>query len=516
MAILNNYKRWKPILVLDNSKYFDTVLSLDNSRSVDINRKLTEKCLISYIDAENSKCIIDNGGMVSLPEYSFLNAISDGVTLEDIGLTGTDNGIIRFDKSTITDEEYISIIQNSELSIESGDTRLYLLPMYGNTGKNAYPCSFVKTENESFYSFNGGFLQGVYKLYGFDYQILPNTIEDAFHFEFVIRPMDYQESGSSLNQNNPNNNGIFFYIGTRSENKFLQFYNYDFSKYPQREDYVDALYSGTTLETSQGNPITNNEYKNIYTDNGYLIYDRTCNGYTVHTWNRGDTLKIQNKYKEYDDNLFLLLNRGCSGYTVSTLHTYSGETHDSKEVIKDIVNNAFALRITDDGRIGYKYLIQDCDSQLGYKIAEEYSFANIVTRKEWNVINVMLKILNGNINECGEASSNRKMKVYIYVNGYLKFVSQELPSINIRELQEEYEKQEMVPFNMSLGGGTVGLGESTWIGSYDGFKYILPIEENFSGSFIGDIKSFKFYNCKLQFNEIKNNYLFEQQKSLRV
>ena len=95
------------------------------------------------------------------------------------------------------------------------------------------------------------------------------------------------------------------------------------------------------------------------------------------------------------------------------------------------------------------------------------------------------------------------MKIFIYVDGYLKFVSQELNEIRLRELNERDDKQEFVPFNISLGGGTQGLMESTWINSYNGFPYILPLEEHFAGSFIGDIKSFKIYDCMLEYNEIK-------------
>ena len=102
------------------------------------------------------------------------------------------------------------------------------------------------------------------------------------------------------------------------------------------------------------------------------------------------------------------------------------------------------------------------------------------------------------------------MKIFIYVNGYLKLVSQELPEFRFRELNEYYDKQEGVPFSISLGGGTQGLAESMWIDNYTRpYCRILPIEENFGGSFIGDIRSFKFYDCQMQYNEIKNNYLFE-------
>lgn len=551
MTILNKYKRWKPILLIDKSRFYDFVLSLDNSQTVKLDGSLTNKCLISYIDTNNPECLLEQGGLLSMSGYSYENCINGGYELSDIGLTATDNGHILFEKSGITEEEYLSIIQESKAFIQKDNCKLMLIPVSGNTHNYVYDCSPSQDlSGNTFYSFNGGFLQGIYKGYGFDYQILPQYIPNAFSFEFEIRPRsDYKNSGNTLNSTYEKNKGIFFYIGTRAENKFIQFYNYDLSAFNLRsnghtentiETNVSAITSGNTttsgstsmseatitsgdtityggaeeiktldLKTSEGHTILEKNENDILTDNGYLIYNRTKGGYTTKTWNKEDKLKIINDAKIYKENLYLLLNRTPSGYTTKTLENYSGETlNDPNEFIADIVDNAFALKITDDGRIGYKYLVLDCDKELHYSIKEEYSFPNIITKDKWNTVSVILKIINGGLDKCEKPIGKRKMKIYIYVGGYLKFVSQELPELRIRELNETYEKQEFVPFNISLGGGTQGLCESTWLNSYDGFPYILPIEENFAGTFIGDIKSFKFYNCLLQLNELKNNSIF--------
>jgi hypothetical protein len=41
-------------------------------------------------------------------------------------------------------------------------------------------------------------------------------------------------------------------------------------------------------------------------------------------------------------------------------------------------------------------------------------------------------------------------------------------------------------------------------------EYVLPIEREFGGSFIGWIKSFKFYTCPLNYKEILKNYNFNK------
>jgi hypothetical protein len=207
------------------------------------------------------------------------------------------------------------------------------------------------------------------------------------------------------------------------------------------------------------------------------------------------------------------MNRGKSGYTVNTIDRYfdniTGQSKDYS-IMTDIKDNAFALKVNEDGSIGYRYLIKDCDAESGYSVKSENTFPGMIENDKWSTINVMFKILDGGVDKCGNSLGNRKMKIFIYVNGYLKLVSQELPEFRFRESNEYFDKQEGVPFNISLGGGTQGLAESMWTDNYKHpYCRVLPIEENFGGTFIGDLRSFKFYNCQLQYNEIKNNSIYE-------
>ena len=397
--------------------------------------------------------------------------------------------------------------------------------------------------------------------------------------EFVIRPRsDYEESGMTLNMEHPENKGIFFYMGTRSENKFGRFYGEDITKYPLRkgfdenncfdmcsgsssqsdsgsdltdadklwlwlfyhgdplfvnicnckdcawsDDDIDEIVSALTpctidISTSEGHKLDSNKYFEITTDNKYLIFDRTKYGYTTDTWDDDNVMSIIQKKLVNHENLFLLMNRTKSGYTTNTIDKYfetlTGQSKDYS-ILTDVKDNAFALKLSEDGSIGYKYMIKDCDSESGFTIKSESTFSGMVKNDEWSVINVMFKILNGGTDKCGNSLGNRKMKIFIYVNGYLKLVSRELPEFRFRELNDFYDKQEGVPFNISLGGGTQGLAESMWTDNYTRpYCRVLPIEENFGGTFIGDIRSFKFYDCQMQYNEIKNNYMFETGASI--
>ena len=72
-------------------------------------------------------------------------------------------------------------------------------------------------------------------------------------------------------------------------------------------------------------------------------------------------------------NYFLLFNHTDTGYTVDTIDQYNEEHEYDYNLMKDIRGNAFALRIREDGAIGYRYGILDCETENMYNVVEEYS-----------------------------------------------------------------------------------------------------------------------------------------------
>lgn len=126
----------------------------------------------------------------------------------------------------------------------------------------------------------------------------------------------------------------------------------------------------------------------------------------------------------------------------------------------------------------------------------------MVKNDEWNSINVRFVILPPRRDKCDKRK--RKMKIMIYVNGFLKLVSKELPTFNFHSLDECKEKQEGVPYSLSLGGGTLGLLEMITPDYYKVSNYCFPIERDFCGSFIGDIKCFRIYEGFADYSSILN------------
>lgn len=541
MSFLNYRNKYKYYLKLLKDKYWDFVLSIDDTKS----DFASDDCVSVEIDPNCDGCILeDNDGFQIASLKSHKDAYNDTEKILNIGLTGLDNGFLPLTDITgntitideATDEDIYDLFTTSEAYMYSGDTRLRLYNVTGYTNQYSYDMCVEEENGEKYFAFSGGFLQGVYKLFGYDYQLLPQYIDDEWGLEFVIRPRNYYGMCSTINDANPKNKGIFFYMGTRSENKFAGLYGEDLSVFPDREisegcdcknpygycsydesDNTSAITSNSggtiedlEIEDSNGLNVKNRTEEGFLTDNKYLLFDRTKDGFTTDTWVEGTNVELKYERDIIKDNLFLTLHRAKNGQTTDDIlkgryveQFKHPESEHNYNIFKDLLNNAFALKIDEDMRIGYRYLVKDCDSENGFKIEEEYSYPNIIKNDEWNTIYIKIRILNGSLDDCGKPKETRKMKIYFYVNGYLKMVSQELDEFNFRELNDKYTRQELVPYNLSIGGGALGMAESIWTRYHDKFPKLLPIEENFAGTFIGDIKSFKFYTCPVDYHQIR-------------
>lgn len=262
------------------------------------------------------------------------------------------------------------------------------------------------------------------------------------------------------------------------------------------------------FKTVNGNQITQQGIFEIKTDNKFIFFNRTPTGFTVNNFEDGDVVVLTGiSENEITDNYFITFNRTPTGMTAGCFDKESSNVK-KYDIISDITRNAIAFRIDDNGRVGYRYLDKSCDDECEYAITEEYSMNGVVELSKWYVIDIRIKTLdNGSGNNSG--SLKRKMKIYIYVNGQLKLISRELNCINLKDLNDTYDKQEGVPYNISIGGGSQGLIEAIYPNYYSQSKNTLPIEKYFAGSFIGEFKSFKFYNCPLNYYEIDNNVDFE-------
>lgn len=652
---VNNYHNLK--LRVNKDEYWDFFVNKDAYGSYSFKNGLDDTCLISYMDFSDEDCYSGNTWIYSKDKYSWENAISSAYTLNNITYTGVDNGLFTFRKDRITNKDFVEIFQKNNYKIEENDNRLKLHAVSGSTLQYDYPLSI---EDNSI-KLNGGFYQGFFRTECDKYQVLPSSFDqgDNLYLEFTLKKCDFEkESNKTLNDKYPENKGIFFYVGTRAENKWIYLYdkddidgleecfelgvddfvedgeidkkdyiignfynpNPDFDGYDPFElgdytnyNYYDEEYYNddpcewddmydyleidvkkkakiidenlphTTLTWCCGeeeaddteytflpffrgcmcpisykrvkvkktekeygpNPlkmgdefgdnyigdfedlgdledcleyieaeldISDFEYYTdngfnlgeanqyyFYTDNKFLMFDRTCNGKTVKNWIDGTQFMYYGRKSQFNGNLFILMNRTCTGHTVHDIDKLREEDANYYNPYKDLYNNAFALRITDNGEVGYRMLTVDCDKEGRDKttIIEGYSFENVIPNCEWVTVTVRFIFYAD------------KMKLMFYVNGKLSYITKELPKIELRDLNDLYEKQEGVPYNISIGGGTQGLAETIQYNYMLNPTRVYPLERHFAGTFIGYIKSFKIFDCFMEYMTLYNNYKYE-------
>jgi hypothetical protein len=302
-----------------------------------------------------------------------------------------------------------------------------------------------------------------------------------------------------------------YYVDVLPDDTYKNYFNdsyFDFvsPEFAIIDDYVkkDISLENLDLKTFSGYDFDKKGYFELETDNKFLLFNRTDDGYTVSNWDNSFKYSFVGRNDYVTDNYFLLFNRTASGYTIDTIQEYLNEHVKKYDVYKDLRNNVLGFKINDDGSISYRYLMYDCNSDNHMMVIEETSKPNIVSKGDWNTIHIKIKLLDCDNSECYTSNGRGTMKIYIYVNGFLKLISQNLPEITLKPLDDVDEKQEGVPYNISIGGGSQGLMDTIDIDYYKKSNYILPIEKYFAGSFIGDIEKFKFYDYPFTFYDIKH------------
>lgn len=580
MSNILNHNRHIFEFDINKEDYWDFHICLDESYDGVIDG-LSERCLSVYIDLSDDECIwFDN--IYSNAKYVWKDATNNGLMFNYFGYTSVDNGKTYYEKDRISNSDFFNIFTDTTFELEKDETRLLMTKVRGNHKIYDYSAD-ITYWNDKFQvgKFNGGWYQGFFCANdGKDYKILPTSLGDGWNFEFLLNKEDFDNDKLTLNDVYPENKGIFFYLGTRAENKWWTkyltdtefdwcqktFFNKEYvsseysndnllsEKYIVDEDidddfthpfgkeymktkpcqeckgcdsYVNEEYFGEDMkidenmhfETENGFDFYQPNIVEFKTDNKFLIFDRTKQGQKANKWDEDTEFYLNYIKKPNIGNYFELFCRCDSGYTTKTIDKVIEEKNKEYNVLQDIYRNAIAFQIKDDGTIGYKYLVKDCESEEeNYKIESEFTNFSIIKDKIWYLVNIKIvpvieRYYNLNPKCILPTTKSEKMKILIYVNGKLVLVSRELPMLNLKQLNDLSEKQEGVPFNISLGGGTQGLAEVVYLNFLKLPEYVLPLEKEFGGSFIGYIKTFRFYTCPLNYTEIFGNYVFTKKQN---
>lgn len=252
MGNIRNFNFNKLDLRLSNSDYWDFYLASDGSSLGPSNGPLSGECFVVWYDFNNPSTY-QNSATTASTIYSLVSwtgSTNTGYTLNTLGLTGLDNGLVTFERNPLdpTNQALLSALTGTTLVIPSGDTKLTLNAVTGTTEQYVYPIQHMTGTTGDYKQFCGGFYQGFYKIDGTSYEVLPTRVNHGWAAEFWLKPENYcfdnkqfmdgevfnfmddypydfmdqndNYSGRTLNDKYPNNKGFFFYMGTRAENKF--------------------------------------------------------------------------------------------------------------------------------------------------------------------------------------------------------------------------------------------------------------------------------------------------------
>lgn len=521
---------------LDNSENYDFCLSNDATDFSPTDNT------ISFFDFNDPNIYISGNYNVETIFSSVIweEAINDGLILNNIGYTGLDNGLIFYEKdpADIANEELLEALTGTVLEIVADEKSLILHPVSGYTGNITYPMTINNSPTVGNYAhLCGGFFQGFYGVDEQPYQVLPNRYAKGWTVDFWVNrngEVACNNPNPTLNDVYPDNEGFLFYLGTRAENKFWTVFeglNLDgFASCPIGCTEWCTVLKETDIITTDGYPLSPPPLIIREITNKFLIYSRAngvnrCSpgnavrGETVCSFT-GDsitttaTTMLQTDFR----NPFQIYSRAngvnrCApgrGVRGETVCSYSGDSIPLLELDykRDLINNAFGIRLRNDGSIGYRVLRHTCISgdtgiTSGITVEEQYSHSGLVDENQWSYITVKY-VADTRYDRCKlQEREARNGKLYFYINARLKLVVNNVEEIIPKRLKEHHQKQEGVPYNISLGGGTQGLLESMTFDGQDPDDLGLLLEKYFAGTFIGGVSRFRIYQEPLNWCEIK-------------
>lgn len=433
---------------LDKSEYYDFVLTDDCNifyRDLSKNKKIE----IDFIEGLCNKIT----GDTEPTEYTEPTGDTKPVILKNISLTGYDNQLLSGDT--------INYAEKYKVDVEKGF------------------CFHIINEedienNGDYIKLDGGFYQGFFKLFDYPIEFLEPRMKKGWTVDMLLHlPIT---SG-----------GTIFYMGTSAEQKYT---NLTENEVQILQDELKIEFKDVTRQFSnnlfwQLTGVTDN-ITNITTDiiTGYTGYYDIKNG-IPYIYNTNTKLYYKNDYK-------------------------------------DLINNAFCIYIDENGCIGYKNIIStnQCETQE-YLLDDPFKYITIETGiTEQQIIattgNTNDRFINLTIiferdfeykDECELKTGDYKKGVLkILINGFVVHRFYDFTEIIPHELDNRKEFQEGVPYNISIGGGTLGLSQAKWI---DQEKRINQekldfLSDEFGKPFDGGVRSFDFYDIPLYVTEIRD------------
>lgn len=429
----------------------------------------------------------------------------------DVGLVATDNGLYT-EMSGQTLYFIKGIDDTYKFHPHYRDSRFKMHPVTGHTQQpnevfSGRPDNVIynmvskSADTIGYYQeLYGGFYQGFYKLFGYDYDVFPERVNKGWSVEMMLKPRiteEYTITGASsqyLNDLYPQNSGTFFFFGTRAENKYYHNANgspQSDSGYTRVTDSLTCLKSCACSDTG----VTNSNCISIYPNSATTtIHNVNCNCGCASTEivplpetdPKFDTLSNALSLRFSGDPMnptigvkYLKITGDCvttgtcettgvtfqTGYTLTEVFTNpiygdcnfkSGDTIEERWVMVDLVFERYSyLEGCDLENLGG---LNDIRKETTQSSIDGQSYKLISPPETHPGSTPETKIYKIQFNQKWfDQIKYRLGTLKLYVNGYLMLVIEDFEEIIPRELNTEKEKQVGVPFNISWGGGTQGL-----------------------------------------------------------
>jgi hypothetical protein len=437
-------------------------------------------------------------------------------TLCDIGLTSIDNGLV-----DIMSGESISFTMGllddvDKFNRYDFDRRFKMFQVTGytdppnerfsgNTDRTVY--EIVSKTNSQIGTYNqlyGGFYQGFFKLFGYDYETFPNRVNKGWSVEMIIRPRLSDEFGpeageTTLNLVYPENRNTFFYFGARGENKFYHHASGSPASDSGYTRVTQALEGILKTCACDNTGVTNSRCIEVYNPIEYTVehnidcgcgcnnnsvinpdkdplYDSMSNALSLRLDGDPSNPKVCVKVLKFTGDCVVTGTTPTTGITYQTGYTVTEYCSESNIYDYCDVNGPDFLTeehwVLIDAVWERNTWFDTCDLYYrgGLGLITDFKYVDSLSNNTVNLIEPpithtgspapdQVEIVNLNERWLIE-KSDRLGALKIYVNGKLFYVINGFEEIIPRGLNAEKEKQLGVPFNISWGGGTQGLRES--------------------------------------------------------
>ena len=167
------------------------------------------------IDLSNINSWDLNTGFTAFNLNKWSKAQSDNIDLIDFGLTSFDNGRtnIMWDGITLTPNDTLFSMYRIGYNDVLNPSTFNYSGISATTIYDSYSISAITTGSSgNYFMLDGGYLQGFYKLDGYNYELFPSRYNNGITIETLL----YLQ---------PDSYGIFYMMGTRAEDKYNPYFD---------------------------------------------------------------------------------------------------------------------------------------------------------------------------------------------------------------------------------------------------------------------------------------------------